>query len=258
MRTRLLAPSLLLGTLATFAACASPAPPPAPAPKGKRVDPATAGSISGTVTFAGRKPAPRYLNMGSDPACVEAVGARPRDQAVVIANNGALANVFVYVKAGLDPDYTFDTPTTVVSLEQKGCEYVPRVIGVRVGQPIEVTNDDPTFHNVHAVSTINQPFNHGQPMQGSRERHVFTAPEVMVEFKCDVHHWMTAWIGVVAHPFFAVTGADGSFRLDGLPPGTYTIEAWHETFGTKTATVTVGPSQAQLTSFTFTAAKTGK
>jgi plastocyanin len=258
MRTRLLAPSLLLGTLATFAACASPAPPPAPAPKGKRVDPATAGSISGTVTFAGRKPAPHYLNMGSDPACVEAVGARPRDQAVVIANNGALANVFVYVKAGLDPDYTFDTPTTVVSLEQKGCEYVPRVIGVRVGQPIEVTNDDPTFHNVHAVSTINQPFNHGQPMQGSRERHVFTAPEVMVEFKCDVHRWMTAWIGVVAHPFFAVTGTDGSFRLEGLPPGTYTIEAWHETLGTKTATVTVGPGQAQLTSFTFTAAKPGK
>jgi plastocyanin len=258
MRTRRLRPALLFGTLATFAACASPAPPPAPARAGKRVDPETAGSIAGMVTFTGRKPAPRYVNMGSDPACVETVGARPRDESVVIANNGALANVFVYVKDGLDPDYTFDTPTDVVSIEQKGCEYVPRVLGVRVGQPIEVINEDPTFHNVHAVSTVNPPFNHGQPMQGSRERHVFTAPEVMVELTCDVHRWMTTWIGVVAHPFFAVTGADGSFRLAGLPPGTYTIEAWHETLGTKSATVTIGPGQAQLTSFTFTAARAGK
>jgi plastocyanin len=157
------------------------------------------------------------------------------------------------VKDGLDPEYAFETPTTPVVIDQKGCVYTPRVVGVRVGQPIEVVNSDPTLHNVHALPMVNQEFNQGQPVQYSKLSRTFTAPEVMVRFKCDVHSWMAAWVGVVAHPYFAVTGADGSFQLPNLPPGTYTLEAWHEKLGPKTAKVTVAAGQTQAASFTFSA-----
>jgi plastocyanin len=127
------------------------------------------------------------------------------------------------------------------------------VLGIRVGQTIEIVNSDPTLHNVHAVPISNQEFNKGQPFQGMRERQVFTVPEVMVRFMCNVHGWMAAYVGVVAHPFFAVTDDAGKFELKGLPPGTYTIEAWHEKFGRQTGKVTVGERQAQTAAFTFKA-----
>lgn len=244
--------------LAAMAGCSSdsstPAAPPAAAPvPGKPVDPATAGSISGRVTFDGPAPAPQHVRMSSDPGCVQAGGPNPVSDAVLVGADGALQNAFVYIKAGLDPSYTFDVPATPVELDQKGCVYAPRVVGVRVGQPLVVSNSDPTFHNVHATPTMNREFNQGLAVQGSHLTHTFTAPEVMMRFKCDVHGWMAAWVGVVAHPFFAVTGADGSFSLQGVPPGTYTIEAWHERFGRRTAQVVVGDRQAATTSFTFTA-----
>ena len=102
---------------------------------------------------------------------------------------------------------------------------------MRVGQPIEIINSDPTLHNIHAMPKANSEFNTGQPMQGMKTKHTFTAKEVMVPFKCDVHGWMNAYVGVLDHPYFAVTGEDGKFALKGLPPGTYTIEAWHEKLG---------------------------
>jgi plastocyanin len=142
-------------------------------------------------------------------------------------------------------------PSTAVVLDQKGCRYVPHVLGVQVGQPVEVLNSDPTLHNVHAVPMSNSEFNTGQPLQGMKRAHTFTAREVMVPFKCDVHPWMHAYIGVLDHPFFAVSGADGSFQLTGLPPGTYTIEAWHETLGARTQTVTIGAKETGNVAFSF-------
>jgi len=125
------------------------------------------------------------------------------------------------------------------------------VFGVMVGQTLEITNSDPTLHNIHALPKGNQEFNTGQPIQGMKTTHVFTNAEVMVPFKCDVHGWMNAYIGVLPHPFFATTGADGAFSISGLPPGTYTIEAWHEKLGTKTQSVTIAASGTATADFSF-------
>lgn len=239
--------------LLLVAACSSPAPPPAPAGGGKTVDAATAGSITGHVKFEGTPPPAETLRMATDQKCVQGAGPNPQSDAVLVAADGSLKNVFVHVKDGLDPAYSFAVPTEAVVLDQKGCIYTPRVIGVRVGQTLEIVNSDPTLHNVHAVPLQNQEFNKGQPFQGMRERQVFTVPEVMVRFMCNVHGWMAAHVGVVAHPFFAVTNETGKFELKGIPPGTYTIEAWHEKFGRQTERVTITERGSQAVTFTFKA-----
>ncbi len=224
------------------------APPPAPVVTNP-VDPATAGSIRGTIAFQGTPPAPEPINMESDPYCQEQGAATT--ETVTVGTGGALQNVFVYVKDGLG-DRVFPVPTTPVVLDQKGCRYTPHVLGIQVGQPFEITSSDNTLHNVHAMPESNREFNKAHQMAGIRHSHVFTTKEVMVPFKCDVHRWMNAYVGVLDHPYFAVTGADGSFELTGLPPGTYTIEAWHEKLGTRTQTVTIGEKQTGDVSFSFT------
>jgi plastocyanin len=158
--------------------------------------------------------------------------------------------VFVYVKDGLG-GLKFPVPSTPVVLDQKGCRYAPHVVGVQVGQGFEVLNSDSTLHNVHALPTANREFNTGQPLAGLRYSHRFSTREVMVPFKCDVHPWMRAYIGVLDHPFFGVTGADGTFTLTGLPPGTYTVEAWHEKLGTQTQTVTIGDKESKDIAVSF-------
>ena len=236
------------------AACSQPAaPPPQVSGGGKSVDQATAGSIAGHVKFEGTPPAAESIRMGTDQKCVQGAGPNPLSDEVLVRDEGRLKNVFVYVKDGIDQSYSFSIPSEAAVLDQKGCIYTPRVLGVRVGQTIEIVNSDPTLHNVHAVPISNQEFNKGQPFQGMRERQVFTVPEVMVRFMCNVHGWMAAYVGVVAHPFFAVTDDAGRFELKGLPPGTYTIEAWHEKFGRQTAKVTVGERQAQTAAFRYKA-----
>jgi plastocyanin len=160
--------------------------------------------------------------------------------------------VFVYVKDGLG-DYYFETPTTAVTLDQKGCHYAPHVFGVRAGQPVEIVNSDPTLHNVNAMAKVNQSFNLGQAIQGMKNQKVFKTPEVMVHIKCDVHNWMNAYAGVLNHPYFAVTANGGSFELKGLPPGTYTIEAWHEKLGTQTQSVTLAANESKPITFAFKA-----
>jgi plastocyanin len=241
--------------LAALAACggdsSKPAEPasPAAAPDAKKVDSATASSIKGKVLLEGTPPENPVLKMASDPACGT---AEVRAENYVV-ENGALQNVFVHIKDGLGNKYIFDTPTEPVKLDQKGCRYVPHVLGVRVSQPLEVINSDQTLHNVHGMPKTNREFNHGQPIAGMKNTVTFSSPEVMVPFKCDVHAWMLAYVGVVPHPYFAVTGKEGTFELQTIPPGTYTIEAWHEKLGRQTQSVTLGEKDSRDVTFTFKA-----
>jgi plastocyanin len=160
--------------------------------------------------------------------------------------------VFVYIKDGLGNKHLFDTPTEPVKMTQKGCHYVPHVLGVRVGQPLQIVNADNTMHNVHGLPKTNQEFNFSQPVPMASTV-TFTAKEVMIPFKCDVHSWMHSYIGVLDHPYFAVTGDGGKFDLRTVPAGTYTVEAWHEKLGTQTQTVTLGEKENKEITFTFKA-----
>jgi hypothetical protein len=224
---------------------------PAGTPAGQKVDPSTAGDIKGTVALEGTAPANEPIRMNADPVCVkEARG--PQAQESYLVSDGKLKNVFVYVKDGLG-NYVFDAPADTPTLDQKGCRYTPHVFGLRVGQSFEIVNSDPTLHNIHAMPKSNQEFNEGQPVQGMKSRKTFTAKEVMVPFKCDVHGWMNAYAGVLDHPYYAVTGDNGSFELKSLPPGTYTVEAWHEKLGASSQSVTLGPKETKEVTFTFKA-----
>jgi plastocyanin len=220
--------------------------PPADA---QRVDESKAGRIAGRVAFEGTAPENAQINTGSDPVC-----ARQNKDGLsvetVAVENGGLNNVFVYVKDGLGK-YYFDVPAQAVTVDQQGCRYRPHVFGVRAGQPIEIINSDPTLHNVNAVASVNRGFNFGQPMQGMKNTATFTAPEVMVRIKCDVHGWMSAYAGILDHPYFAVTSSGGKFELKNVPPGTYTVEAWHEKLGAQTQNVTLAEKDSKELSFTF-------
>jgi plastocyanin len=220
---------------------ATPAPPSAPI---------GASTISGTVKLDGTPPEARVIRMSSDPLCMPE-GPSVSEVVVVGPGNG-LQNVFVYVKDGLG-DRKFAAPQTPVLLDQRGCKYVPHVFGAQVGQPVRILNSDPTLHNIHAVPKTNTEFNFGQPLKGMDTTRTFDKPEVMVPFKCDVHGWMSGYGGIVPHPFFAVTKADGTFEIKGLPAGTYTIEAWHERFGMQTQTVTVDGTAPGMAAFSYKA-----
>jgi plastocyanin len=191
------------------------------------------------------------IKMNADPVCARQVTTPQSMETYIVGPDGkTLGNVFVYVKDGLG-NYVFDPPKEPATIDQKDCRYHPHVFGIQVGQPLEIVNSDPTLHNIHAVAKNNREFNNGQPIQNMKTTHTFTAPEVMVPFKCDVHGWMNAYVGVLNHPYFAVTDPSGSFTLKGLPAGTYTIEAWHEKLGAQTQTVTVAAKETKEISFTF-------
>jgi plastocyanin len=237
------------GTNQNAAPASSGAAAPATAPAS--IDIATAGNVSGKVTFEGTPPTPQPIKLSGDPYC-QTANAGLTTETEVVGPGGAVQNVFVYVKDGLG-DRTFAAPADPVVLDQKGCHYTPHVLGIQVGQPLQIVNSDATLHNVHGLAKANKEFNQGQPIQGMKMTHTFSTKEVMIPFKCDVHSWMNAWIGVLDHPYYSVTGADGTFSLKGLPPGTYTVEAWHERLGTQTQTVTVGAKENKDIVFTFKA-----
>jgi plastocyanin len=219
---------------------------------GPKVDAATAGELKGAVALNGSVPKNEPIKMNADPVCLkESKGTPTQETYMVSADGKSLGNVFVYVKDGLS-NYSYDAPAPIV-LNQQGCHYTPHVFGIRVGQPLEILNSDPTLHNIHAMPKSNREFNNGQPIQGMKTSHTFTAKEVMVPFKCDVHGWMNAYVGVLDHPFFAVTDAEGKFDIKGLPPGTYTIEAWHEKLGAVTQSVTVAAKETKEIAFTLNA-----
>jgi plastocyanin len=209
---------------------------------------ASAGTVTGKIKLAGNPPAPSKIDMASDPACA-AQGASGVSEEVVAAADGSLKNVFVYVKDGVQGHY--DAPKENVVLDQKGCRYQPRVFGIQAGQTLQIINSDPTLHNVHAMPAASKKFNLGMPIQGMKITRKFDKPEVMVKMKCDVHPWMSAYAGVLTHPFYAVSNDEGTFEIKNLPPGTYTVEAWHEKFGAKTGKVTVDEAGSQTLDFSF-------
>ena len=238
--------------LAAAAACGggSEAPAEAPAePAAPAFDPATAGNVTGSIMLEGEPPAAETIRMNSDPVCVKQATDSETNY-YVVGEGGGLGNVFVYVKEGLQGE--FPPASDTVILDQQGCRYMPHVFGIQVGQTLQVVNSDPTLHNIHATPANNPEFNTGQPIQGMTFDRTFDNVEVMVPFKCDVHGWMNAYLGVLDHPFFAVTAPDGSFDLSGLPPGDYVIEAWHEELGTQTQNVTVAEGGTAELSLTFT------
>ncbi len=211
---------------------------------------ALAGNVTGSAAFSGTAPAKTEIVMAADPTCASLHTEPVYTEEAVVNSNNTLKNVFVYVKTGLEGK-TFPAATTPVSFDQNGCHYMPHVTGVMVGQPLEIINSDSTLHNVHSLAKESKEFNLGMPIKGMKIKKTFEKPEIMVKMKCDVHPWMNAYVGVVSNPFFAVTGEDGSFEIKDLPAGTYTLAAWHETFGEQTAEVTVADGQPATANFSF-------
>jgi Carboxypeptidase regulatory-like domain len=213
-------------------------------------DDANAATVTGKVSFTGDKPAMKTISMDATPACSRQHSTAQKSQEVIVNDNGTLKNTFVWIKSGL-PDKQWPVPAGSVKLEQKGCMYEPHVLGVMANQNIEVVNGDPTNHNIHPLPKVNREWNESQPPGGDAKMKTFAREEVMIPVKCNVHPWMRAYIGVVGNPFFAVTGDDGTFTIKGLPPGTYTIEAWHEKYGTQDAQITVAPKESKTNDFSF-------
>jgi hypothetical protein len=213
------------------------------------VEEANAATITGKVSFTGEKPAVRTLDMTATPACARAHPTPQKSEEVVVNDNGTLRNTFVYVKSGL-PDRQWP-PKEAIKLDQHGCMYRPHVVGVMTNQDIQIVNSDPTNHNIHPLPKINQEWNESQPPKGESKTKHFAREEIMIPVKCNVHPWMRAYIGVVSHPFFDVTGEDGTFTIKGLPPGNYTVTAWHEKYQTKDMQVTVAPKESKTVDFSF-------
>jgi plastocyanin len=209
-----------------------------------------ASSITGTVTFAGKAPNLKPLAMDADPVCAKKHSKPVPAEMLVLGSGNTMGNIMVWVSKGLPSGKTWPAPKTPVTLDQKGCVYVPHVMGIMVGQQYRIINSDGVLHNVHTLPKINKSFNKGMPPSLKEATTVFDKPEVF-QIKCDVHPWMSAYVGVFNHPFFSVTSTDGKFTLDGLEPGTYEITAWHERLGTQTASITVGANDKKTQDFKF-------
>lgn len=207
-------------------------------------------TITGKVQWLGAVPKPKKINFAADPHCADMHPNPVPAEDVVVNENSTLRNVFVYVKEGLE-GLAFEPPKAAVTLEQRGCLYQPRVLGIMARQPLKIVNSDNTLHNIHVLPRFNREFNIGQPNEGMVATRAFDQPEVMIPVKCDVHPWMKAYIGVLEHPFFSVTGDGGSFQIGGLPPGNYLVEAWHEVYGVQSQLVTVADQETKEVGFTF-------
>jgi plastocyanin len=244
MKTR----TLNLGIALTLAVCIL-GRQPAKA-DGPQSDTASGGaSVKGTVKFQGTVPAQKPINMAADPSCAKQHGTPVLAQEIMTDSKGHLQNVIVFVSEGLG-DRKFDPPAQPVVIDQKGCMFMPHVLALRANQPLEMINEDSTAHNIHPVPANNREWNKAE-LPGSKLAETFPREEIAIPVKCNVHPWMRGYVAVFKHPYFAVTGKDGSFDLSNLPPGTYTIEAWHEKFGTTTQKITVGANETKNIDFVF-------
>ncbi len=226
--------------------------PAATAPAGKTVDAVTAGEVTGSVKLDGAAPKMKGISMAAEPACAKGHTGPVTSEEVITGDGGSLANVVVYVKSGLD-GYSFPAPSTPVKFDQNGCQYHPHVAGIQVGQTIEVVNSDQTTHNIHPIPKENREWNESQPPGASPIDKTFAREEIAIPVKCNVHPWMKAYMAVLANPYFQVTEKDGKFDLKNLPPGTYTLVAWHELYGTSEQTVTIAAKESKSVTFTFKA-----
>jgi len=208
------------------------------------------GYVTGTVSLIGTPPRATRIDMSADPACYEH-NPNPRTKFFVV-EDGRLADVLIYVKAGTALNgLSFETPATNVVLDQRGCFYVPRVLGLQVNQTLEIRNSDNTVQNVHPTPKNNPDANRSQRPSSDPLMLRFAHAEIVIPFKDNQHPWKKAYVGVFAHPFFAVSNRQGEFTIAGLPPGDYTIAAWHEQFGEKTFEVKVYPRSTQSLDIKF-------
>jgi plastocyanin len=221
------------------------APSPSAAPAATPIDPATAASVSGTVKFEGAEPKAAKIDMSQDPNCQ---GSNTAENIVV--SGGHLENVFVYVKEGLG-NHAFDIPKDAITLTQRGCKYMPHMIGLMVGQTIKIVNGDPTTHNIHPTPKDNREWNESQAPQAAPIEKSFAREEILLPVKCNQHPWMRMFINVVKSPFHAVTGPDGKFEIKGLPPGNYTLAFVHEKLGEQDQKVTLAAKDSKTVDVTF-------
>ena len=259
MRFRLSFACMALACAVALAGCgkkedeAPASAPAANAPAATPIDSANAGSVSGTVKFEGAAPKPARLKTEADPYCAKMHTSAPlTSEEAVVGAGGALANVVVYVKTGLE-NRTFETSKNAVELNQEGCEYKPHVIAVQTNQPVTIINSDDTTHNIHPTPANNPDWNKSQGPKAEKITQSFAREELAIPVKCNIHGWMKSYIAVFKHPYFKVTGKDGTFDLQNLPAGEYTLEAWHEKYGKSEQKVTVGAKEAKKVDFVFKA-----
>lgn len=211
--------------------------------------PAQAAVLNGKVTFEGEASAPKPINFGAEKQCAMMHGDKPPvNEELVINSNKTVKWALVYIKEGAAPS---PTPAAAVVIDQKGCMFEPHVAVAHVGQKVTFKNSDPVLHNVRSEAKTNKAFNIAQPIQGMTTTKIFDQPEVGVKMRCDVHFWMTSFIHVLDHPYYAVTGDDGSFEIKELPAGTYTVEVWHEKLGAQASTITVADGETKTSDFTL-------
>ena len=210
---------------------------------------AQTGTIDGKVKLTATPAPNRRIPMGADPNCLTInAGKQVVQETVLRAADGGLANVFVTLRGSFAGA---PAPAGTAVIDQRGCTYHPRIQGARVGQTLDVRNSDSTLHNIHSMSTKGNTFNTGQPVAGMSFKYQLKSEEVMLHVKCDVHPWMTGYLGVVNHPYYAVTDATGAFHITGVPPGKYTIVAWHEQYGPLTQTIEVKAGASAAPTFTY-------
>jgi hypothetical protein len=210
------------------------------------------GSVTGKVSFKGTAPKLHTISMDADAVCAAKHTGAVYPETVTVNANGTLRNVFVYVKTGLEGK-NFAVPDQPAVLDQDGCMYKPHVLGIQAKQNLKVVSSDKTTHNIHPLPTVNQEWNVSQAPGSDPIIRSFSRPEETIPVKCNQHAWMRAYIHVLSNPYFVVTGDDGSFKLEGLPPGDYEIEAIHEEYGASSQKVTVPASGSVATEFSYTA-----